>query len=97
MTVRGVLDRRRDWGGMSGGCCPNVWGVEWRQMTKKREMGWALALDGCRLNILHTTTNQKQAAVTEGTMKGRRDEREARGTGEAQYHCYGEALQLNGG
>jgi hypothetical protein len=44
-----------------------------------REMGWALAIDGCRVNILHTTTNQKQAAAMEGTMKGGRDEREARG------------------
>jgi hypothetical protein len=46
---------------------------------KNREMGWALAIDGRRLKILHTTTNQKQVAATEGTMKGRRDEREARG------------------
>ncbi len=44
---------------------------------KNRKLGWALAIDGRRLNILHTTTNQKQAAATEGTMKGRRDEREA--------------------
>jgi hypothetical protein len=39
-------------------------------------MGWALGVDGRRLKILHTTTDQKQAAATEGTMKGRRDERE---------------------
>jgi hypothetical protein len=42
-------------------------------------MGWALGVDGRRLKILHTTTNRKQAAATEGGMKGRRDEREARG------------------
>ncbi len=42
-------------------------------------MGWALAIDGRRLRILHTLTNQKQAAATEGTMKGRHDEREAGG------------------
>ena len=42
-------------------------------------MGWALAIDGCRSNILHTTTNRKQVAVMEGTMKGRCDEQEARG------------------
>ncbi len=36
-------------------------------------------IDGRQLNISHTTTNQKQAAATEGTMKGRRDEREVRG------------------
>ncbi len=46
---------------------------------KNREMGWALAIDGHPLNILHTTTNQKQAAALEGIMKGRRNEREARG------------------
>jgi hypothetical protein len=46
---------------------------------KNREMGWALAIDGRRLKILHTTTNQKQVAATEGTMKGRRNEQEARG------------------
>ena len=46
---------------------------------KNREMGWALAIDGHRWKILHTTTNQNQVAVTEGTMKGRRDEPEARG------------------
>jgi hypothetical protein len=49
------------------------------KQQKNREMGWALAIDGCRLNFLHTTTNQKQASATEGTMKGRRDKREARG------------------
>ncbi len=48
------------------------------ERQKNREMGWALAIDGSQLNILHTTTNQKQAAATEGTMKGRRDEQEAR-------------------
>jgi hypothetical protein len=46
---------------------------------KNREMGWALAIDGRGLKILHTTTNRKQAAAMEGTMKGRRDKREARG------------------
>ncbi len=49
------------------------------KQQKKREMGWALAIDGRRLNILHTTTNQKQAAATEGTMKGRQDEQEVWG------------------
>ncbi len=49
------------------------------EQQKNREMGWALAVDGHRLKNLHTTTNQKQAAATEGTMKGRRDKREARG------------------
>ena len=79
LMVRGALERRHDRGGTCGGRCPIVWGVKWRRATKNREMGWALAINGHRLNILHTTTNQKQAAVTEGTMKGRGDEREARG------------------
>ena len=47
--------------------------------NKKREMGWALAIDGRQLKILPRTTNPKQAAATEGTMKGRRNEGEARG------------------
>ena len=50
------------------------------EQQKNREMGWALGVDGRRLKILHTTTNRKQAAATEGTMKGRHDEREARGS-----------------
>jgi hypothetical protein len=49
------------------------------EQQKDREMGWALAIDGHQLNILHTTSNQKLAAVMEGTMQGRRNEREARG------------------
>ncbi len=49
------------------------------KQQKSREMGWAFAIDGRRLKILHTTTNQKRAAAMEGTMKGRRDEREVRG------------------
>ena len=38
-----------------------------------------MAFGGIKTMNLHTTTNQKQAAVMEGTMEGRRDEREARG------------------
>ena len=65
----------------------NAWGTLshclGRQMEasdeKNREMGWALAIDGRRLKILHTTTNQKQAAAMKGNMKGRRNEREAWG------------------
>ena len=39
-----------------------------------------VALDGHRSTMHHTTTNQKQAAATEGTMEGRHDEREAQGS-----------------
>ena len=65
----------------------NVWGMlshclgcRMEESNRKhREMGWALAVDGRRLKNLHTTTNRKQVAATEGTMKGRHNEREARG------------------
>ena len=49
------------------------------ERRKKLRDGLGLAIDGRRSNILHTTTNRKQGAATEGTMKGRRDEQEARG------------------
>jgi hypothetical protein len=39
-----------------------------------------VAFDGHRSTMHQTTTNQKQASATEGTMEGRRDEREARGS-----------------
>ncbi len=45
------------------------------KVTKK----YVGALDGRQSMNLHTTTNQKQSAVMEGTKDGRRDEREARG------------------
>ena len=63
----------------------NVWGtlshcLGCRMERQKIEIKkYIVALDGRRLTIYYTTTNQKQAAATEGTMKGRRDEREARG------------------
>ena len=42
-------------------------------------MKYNTALDGRQSMNLYTTTNQKQAAATEGTTEGRRDEREAWG------------------
>ena len=63
----------------------NVWGtlshcLGCRMERQKIEIKkYIVALDGRRLTIYYTTTNQKQAAATEGTMKGRHDEREARG------------------
>jgi hypothetical protein len=62
-----------------GGAVPLFRVLNGGERQKNREMGWALAIDSRRLKILHTTIKQKQAAVTEGTMKGRHDEREARG------------------
>jgi hypothetical protein len=41
------------------------------EQQQKRKMGGALAIDGRQSNILHTTTNQKQATATEGSMEGR--------------------------
>ena len=48
-------------------------------VAKIREMGGALAIDGRQTTTSHTTTNQKQAAAVEVSMKGRRNEREAQG------------------
>ena len=49
------------------------------ERQKSREMGGALAIDGRQVTTSHTTTNQKQAAAMEGSMKGRRDEWEVQG------------------
>jgi len=48
-------------------------------------MGRALALGGCRLMILHTTTSQKQSLGMEGSMKGRFDWVGARVGGDYQW------------
>ena len=48
-----------------------------RQINKRKK--YALAIGGRRSNILHTTTNQKQVATTEGSMEGRCNEGEVRG------------------
>jgi len=48
-----------------------------RQKIKMKK--YIVALDGRQTMTSHTTTNPKQAAATEGTMKGRRDEQEAQG------------------
>ena len=61
---------------------------------KNREMGEALAIDGCQLNILHTTTNQKQVAATEGSMEGKCNKWEVRGKHDTIIS--GGALELNG-
>ena len=52
------------------------------EMSDKKinKIKFIVALDGRQLMNLYTTTNQKQAALTEGTTEGRRDEREARGS-----------------
>ena len=42
-------------------------------------MKYTMALDIRQSTMAHTTTNQKQAAATEGSMEGRCDERDAWG------------------
>jgi hypothetical protein len=74
-----LIEGTRGWESFWEGVVPLFGASNGGERQKNREMGWALGVDGRRLKILHTTTNQKQAAATEGTMKGRRDEREARG------------------
>ena len=40
-------------------------------VKNKQKKKYVLAIDGRQSNILHTTTNQKQATATEGSMEGR--------------------------
>ena len=64
------------WGGSTGGVRrPIVWGGEWNDEKIKNEK-YVVAFGGLQAMIFNTTTNQKQASATEGTMEGRRDERE---------------------
>jgi len=49
-----------------------------------------VALDGRQSAKKHTTTNKKQAATTEVTMEGRRDEREAWGSAISLFFGGGE-------
>jgi hypothetical protein len=50
------------------------------KVTKNKKIKYVAALDGQQLAKIHATTNQKQVSATEGTMEGRRDEREAWGS-----------------
>ena len=47
-----------------------------RKINNKK---YIVAFCGLQAMFFNTTTNQKRAAAMEGTMEGRRDEREARG------------------
>ena len=58
---------------------PIVWGGEWND-TKIKNIKYIVALIGPQSANQYTTTNQKQAAATEGTMEVRRDEWEAWGS-----------------
>ena len=56
---------------------PIVWGGELSD-KKLMKMKYNTALHGHQSINFYTTTNRKQAAATERTTEGRRDEREAR-------------------
>lgn len=61
-----------------GGHRPIVWGGE--LIDKKiQNIKYTAALNGRRSMMVNTTTNQKLAAATKGSMEGRCDEREAQG------------------
>ena len=70
-TVGEISGKARDHGGTYGGAVLAAFG----QQLKYDE-----ALNGCQMINYNTTTSQKQAAATKGTIEGRRDEREARGS-----------------
>ncbi len=55
-----------------------VWGVKLSD-KKYINMKYTTALDSSRSTTAHTTTNQKQAAATEGSIEGRCDEQDAWG------------------
>ena len=58
--------------------CPIVWDVEWSN-TKIMKIKYTVGLIGRQLVDQNTTTNQKQAAATDGSMEGICDKRDAWG------------------
>ncbi len=81
-SIRKVLERRCVRVGSAWGTSSHRLGWQ-MERQKNREMGGALAINGHQTTTSHTTTNQKQVAVMEGSMKGRRDTREAQGKHDA--------------
>ena len=65
-----------------GGHRPIVWGAEWSD-TKITKIQYMVAFIGRQLADQNTTTNQKQAATTEGSMEGICDKRDAWGKRDA--------------
>ncbi len=59
--------------------CPIVWDVKWSD-AKIIKIQYMVVFIGRKLANQHTTTNQKQAAATEGSMEGICNERDAWGT-----------------
>ena len=62
--------------------CPIVWDVEWSD-AKIIKIQYMVAFIGCQSANQNTTTNQKQATTTEGSMEGIFDERDAWGKRDA--------------
>ena len=55
-----------------------VWGGKWKNEKINYKI-FIVAFGGLKMMNLHTTTNQKQAAVTEGTTEGRHDKQKMPG------------------
>ena len=62
--------------------CPVAWDVEWSD-AKIIKIEYMVAFIGRHLANQNTTTNQKQAAATEGSMEGIFDKRDAGGKRDA--------------
>ena len=83
LAVEGNLWRGGAWGvERVGKHCPVVWDVEWSD-TKIIKIQYMVAFIGRQLANQNTTTNQKQAAATEGSMEGIFDERDVWGKRDA--------------
>ena len=78
-AVGGVLERRRAGQGARGGRPSHCLGRR-IDRQKKYNIKYTAALNGRRSIISNATTNQKLVAATGGSMEGRFDEREARGS-----------------
>ena len=88
-AVGKILGRGHDRGGTCWGVFRYHLGAA-NKVTKNKKIKYGVALDGRQLAKKHTTTNQKQAAATEVTMEGRRDEREAWGSAISSFFGGGE-------
>jgi hypothetical protein len=82
LLVEGNLERWRTGVERVGKYCPVVWDVEWRN-AKIIKIQYMLAFIGHQLANQNTTTNQKQVAVTEGSMEGILNEWDAWGKRDA--------------
>ncbi len=81
-----IIEEMRSWRNVWRGRRIIVWGWQIEQQ-KIKKWNTLLPLDGQWLTTAHTTTNQKQASATEGSMERMCAGQEARG--EVQYHYFG--------